>query len=80
MDMCECCMRECVIMFDCLFIIVNIIFRVILDRYTADIDDMWSSLDFTIHDSKREQMDSNATATATTTVKREWYILTIFCY
>lgn len=50
------------------------IFRVILDRCPVDIDDMWSSLDFTIHDSKRELVDSNATATATTTVKKEWYI------
>lgn len=46
--------------------------RVILDRCTADLDDMWSTLDFTIHDSKRETADSNATATATTTVKKEW--------
>ncbi|TGZ48265.1 enhancer of polycomb homolog 1 [Temnothorax longispinosus] len=45
--------------------------RVILDRCT-DMDDMWSTLDFTIHDSKRETADSNATATATTTVKKEW--------
>jgi len=47
--------------------------RVILDRCTADMDDMWSTLDFTIHDSNRETVDSNATATATTTVKQEWY-------
>ncbi|XP_072749209.1 enhancer of polycomb homolog 1 [Anoplolepis gracilipes] len=46
--------------------------RVILDRCTADIDDMWSSLDFTIHDSTKRPVDSNATATATTTVKKEW--------
>ncbi|KMQ96584.1 enhancer of polycomb-like protein [Lasius niger] len=46
--------------------------RVILDRCPVDMDDMWSSLDFTIHDSKRELVDSNATATATTTVKKEW--------
>ncbi|KAL0099205.1 hypothetical protein PUN28_020049 [Cardiocondyla obscurior] len=46
--------------------------RVILDRCTADMDDMWSSLDFTIHDSERETTDSNTTATATTTVKTEW--------
>ncbi|KYN14378.1 Enhancer of polycomb like protein 1 [Trachymyrmex cornetzi] len=46
--------------------------RVILDRCTADMDDMWSTLDFTIHDSNRETVDSNATATATTTVKQEW--------
>jgi len=46
----------------------------ILDRCTADMDEMWSSLDYTIHDSNREPTDSNATATATTTVKQEWYI------
>lgn len=47
------------------------IYRVILDRY-ADMDDMWSSLDFTIHESKRESADSNNTA-ATATTKTEWY-------
>lgn len=47
--------------------------RVILDRCTADMDEMWSSLDFTIHESKREPVDSNTTATATTTVKKERY-------
>ncbi|KYN02573.1 PREDICTED: enhancer of polycomb homolog 1 [Cyphomyrmex costatus] len=46
--------------------------RVILDRCSADMDDMWSTLDFTIHDSNRETTDSNATATAMTTVKQEW--------
>lgn len=42
------------------------------------MDDMWSTLDFTIHDSKRETADSNATATATTTVKKEWYAFAIY--
>ncbi|KAL6261920.1 hypothetical protein P5V15_007002 [Pogonomyrmex californicus] len=46
--------------------------RVILDRCASDMDDIWSTLDFTIHDSKRETTDSNATATATTTIKKEW--------
>ncbi|EGI58322.1 Enhancer of polycomb-like protein 1 [Acromyrmex echinatior] len=46
--------------------------RVILDRCTADMDDIWSTLDFTIHDSNRETMDSNVTTTATTTIKQEW--------
>lgn len=46
--------------------------RVILDRCTPDMDEMWSSLDFTIHDSQRDKADSNETATATTTVKQEW--------
>ncbi|XP_015588318.1 enhancer of polycomb homolog 1 isoform X2 [Cephus cinctus] len=44
--------------------------RVILDRCVTDMDDMWSSLDFTIHEPKRDNADP--TATATTTVKKEW--------
>lgn len=64
--------RNCICSTKCLLLLT--IFRVILDRCTADIDDMWSSLDFTIHDSKREPMDSNVTATAMTAVKKEWYI------
>lgn len=60
-----------------LILFVLLICRVILDRCTADLDDMWSTLDFTIHDSKRETADSNATATATTTVKKEWYTFNI---
>ncbi|XP_032669305.1 enhancer of polycomb homolog 1 [Odontomachus brunneus] len=43
--------------------------RVILDRCTTDMDEIWSSLDFTIHESRCGPADSNATATATTTVK-----------
>lgn len=50
------------------------IFRVILDRCSTDMDDVWSSLDFTIHQPKREPMDSDTTATSTTPVKKEWYI------
>ncbi|XP_012220867.1 enhancer of polycomb homolog 1 [Linepithema humile] len=46
--------------------------RMILDRCTADMDEMWSSLDYTIHDSGREPADSTVTATATTIVKQEW--------
>lgn len=41
------------------------------------MDDMWSTLDFTIHDSNRETADSNAAATAMTTVKKEWYTFNI---
>jgi len=58
--------------------VLLMIYRVILDRCTTDMDDMWSTLDFTIHDSNRETADSNATATAMTTVKKEWYAFTIF--
>lgn len=69
-------------LFDC---VLSIICRVILDRCTSDMDDMWSTLDFTIHDSNRETADSNVTATTTTTVKKEWYtfikfMLTILFY
>ncbi|KZC05802.1 Enhancer of polycomb like protein 1 [Dufourea novaeangliae] len=46
--------------------------RVILDRCSTDMDDMWSSLDFTIHQPKREPMDTDTTATSTTPVKKEW--------
>ncbi|KAF7411509.1 hypothetical protein HZH66_000405 [Vespula vulgaris] len=46
--------------------------RVILDRCTSDLDDMWSSLDFTIHEPKREASNSNTTATNSTPVKKEW--------
>ncbi|XP_017875455.1 enhancer of polycomb homolog 1 isoform X2 [Ceratina calcarata] len=46
--------------------------RVILDRCSTDMDDMWSSLDFTIHQPKREPADSDTTATSTTPVKKEW--------
>ncbi|CAL7933254.1 unnamed protein product [Xylocopa violacea] len=46
--------------------------RVILDRCSTDMDDMWSSLDFTIHQPKREPVDSDTTATSTTPVKKEW--------
>ncbi|OAD55378.1 Enhancer of polycomb like protein 1 [Eufriesea mexicana] len=45
--------------------------RVILDRCSTDMDDMWSSLDFTIHQPKREPVESDATATSTTPVKKE---------
>ncbi|XP_043465846.1 enhancer of polycomb homolog 1 [Leptopilina heterotoma] len=45
--------------------------RVILDRCPSDMDDMWSSLDFTIHEPKREPIDPTATATTTTAVKKE---------
>lgn len=46
--------------------------RVILDRCPSDMDDMWSSLDFTIHEPpKREAIDPTATATTTTAVKKE---------
>ena len=47
-------------------------FRVILDRCSTNMDDMWSSLDFTIHQAKEESVESDATATATTPVKDEW--------
>lgn len=48
-------------------------FRVILDRYPSDIDDIWSSLDFTIHESSQND-DSITTASPTTisSVKKEW--------
>ncbi|XP_043506006.1 enhancer of polycomb homolog 1 [Polistes fuscatus] len=46
--------------------------RVILDRCTSNMDDMWSSLDFTIHEQKREATDSNTTATNSTPIKKEW--------
>ncbi|XP_076241435.1 enhancer of Polycomb [Calliopsis andreniformis] len=46
--------------------------RVILDRCSTDMDDMWSSLDFTIHQPKREAVDSDATVMSTTPVKKEW--------
>ncbi|XP_076624633.1 enhancer of Polycomb [Colletes latitarsis] len=46
--------------------------RVILDRCSTDMDDMWSSLDFTIHQPKREPTDSDTTVTSTTSVKKEW--------
>ncbi|XP_066597847.1 enhancer of polycomb homolog 1 [Prorops nasuta] len=60
--------------------------RVLLDRCsTPDMDDMWSSLDFTIHESKHEvsdiSMTGSTTVTPTTTVtttipttpvKKEW--------
>ncbi|KAI4490907.1 hypothetical protein M0802_010581 [Mischocyttarus mexicanus] len=46
--------------------------RVILDRCTSDLDDMWSSLDFTIHETKREATDSNTTATNSTPINKEW--------
>ncbi|KAH0546803.1 hypothetical protein KQX54_015312 [Cotesia glomerata] len=47
--------------------------RVILDRYPSDIDDIWSSLDFTIHESSQNN-DSITTASPTTisSVKKEW--------
>ncbi|XP_051172682.1 enhancer of polycomb homolog 1 isoform X2 [Leptopilina boulardi] len=45
--------------------------RVILDRCPSDMDDMWSSLDFTIHEPKRESIDPTATATTTTAVKKQ---------
>lgn len=49
-------------------------YRVILDRCPSDMDDMWSSLDFTIHEPKREPIDPTATATTTTAVKKEMYV------
>ncbi|XP_033232211.1 enhancer of polycomb homolog 1 isoform X2 [Belonocnema kinseyi] len=45
--------------------------RVILDRCSGSIDDIWSSLDFTIHEPNRELTDPTATATTTTAVKKE---------
>lgn len=41
------------------------------------MDELWSSLDYTIHESRHESTDSNATAAATT-VKKEWYDLQIY--
>ncbi|XP_043599406.1 enhancer of polycomb homolog 1 [Bombus pyrosoma] len=46
--------------------------RVILDRCSTDMDDMWSSLDFTIHQPKREPVESDTTATPTIPIKKEW--------
>ncbi|KOX79622.1 Enhancer of polycomb like protein 1 [Melipona quadrifasciata] len=46
--------------------------RVILDRCSTDMDDMWSSLDFTIHQPKREPVESDTTATSITPIKKEW--------
>ena len=48
--------------------------RVILDRCSTDMDDMWSSLDFTIHQPKREPVDSDTTAASITPIKKEWYV------
>lgn len=45
-----------------------------MDRCSTDMDDMWSSLDFTIHQPKREPVDSDTTAMSTTSVKKEWYV------
>ncbi|XP_011503738.1 PREDICTED: enhancer of polycomb homolog 1 [Ceratosolen solmsi marchali] len=47
--------------------------RIILDRYSSDMDDIWSSLDFTIHEPKcNTTVQTDPTATATTTVMKEW--------
>lgn len=44
------------------------------------MDDIWSSLDFTIHESQNEKVDpittANTTTTQNATVKKEWYIIT----
>ncbi|XP_031779324.1 enhancer of polycomb homolog 1 [Nasonia vitripennis] len=49
--------------------------RVILDRYSNDMDDVWSSLDFTIHEPKRDtavQADATASAATMTGIKQDW--------
>jgi hypothetical protein len=47
--------------------------RIILDRYSNDMDDIWSSLDFTIHETKCETtIQTDSTDTATTTIKKDW--------
>lgn len=66
-------LEEITVLFLFLIFIYTIHFRVILDRCTSDLDDMWSSLDFTIHEPKREASNSNTTATNSTPVKKEWY-------
>ncbi|XP_015112813.1 enhancer of polycomb homolog 1 [Diachasma alloeum] len=47
--------------------------RVILDRYSSSMDDIWSSLDFTIHESQHDiPVDPLVTAAGTTTtIKKE---------
>lgn len=45
-----------------------------MDRCSTDMDDMWSSLDFTIHQPKREPVESDTTATPTIPIKKEWYV------
>ncbi|KAJ8679396.1 hypothetical protein QAD02_015183 [Eretmocerus hayati] len=49
--------------------------RVILDRYSNDMDELWSSLDFTIHEPNRETTSQPVSETAETTaapIKEEW--------
>lgn len=46
-------------------------FRVVLDRYSANIDAIWSSLDFTIHQPNPKA--GPVSSALTSSVNKDWY-------